>query len=121
MVFHRELSPFSNFHTAPFTIDNQQFPISEHYVQYNKAIYFGDTYTANAMLNCSTPHEAKRLSHQINGMNPDVWRESAYDICLKGVFEKFHQNPDLLNMLRTTAPLTIAEASNDRIWGTEFC
>ena len=30
----------------------------------------------------------------------------------------FHQNPDLLNMLCTTKPLTIAEASVDKTWGT---
>ena len=28
------------------------------------------------------------------------------------------QNPDLLNMLKATVPLTIVEASNDRVWGT---
>ena len=28
------------------------------------------------------------------------------------------QNESLLNMLRTTAPLTLVEASKDRIWGT---
>ena len=46
------------------------------------------------------------------------WKESAHNICYKGVWEKFIQNPDLLNMLRTTKPLTIAETSNDKIWGT---
>ena len=77
LVFHREPSPFSNFHTATFTIDNQQFLISEHYIQYSKAIYFRDTHTANTILNCLTPHEVKRLIHQINGMNPDAWKENA--------------------------------------------
>ena len=31
---------------------------------------------------------------------------------------KFEQNPDLLNMLKATGIKTVAEASNDRTWGT---
>ena len=31
--------------------------------------------------------------------------------------KEFHQNPDLLNMLRATGMKTIAEASNDHTWG----
>ena len=49
---------------------------------------------------------------------PRCLQSKCLDICFKDVFEKFHQNPDLLNMLRSTSPLTIAEALNDHIWGT---
>ena len=66
LVFHGELSPFSNFHSTPFTMENQQFPTSEHYIQYNKAMFFDDTFTAIAIFNCMMPYEAKQLSHQIN-------------------------------------------------------
>ena len=59
LVFHGELSPFSNFHKAPFTYDKEHFPTLEHFIQYQKAMYFGDTSTANEILHCSTPYEAK--------------------------------------------------------------
>ena len=35
-----------------------------------------------------------------------------------GIREKFLQNPPLLSMLKTTIPKTLAEATQDRIWGT---
>ena len=118
LVFHGELSPFSNFHKAPFVYDNQHFATSEYFIQYQKAMYFGDSYIANAILSISSPYETKRLSYQINGMNRIEWKQHACDICFHGVCEKFCQNPDLLNMLHTTKPLIITEASVDKTWGT---
>ena len=117
LVFHGELSPFSNFHNAPFVYDNNHFVTSEHFIQYQKAMFFGDSYTANAILGSSSPYEAKRLSYQINRMNWTEWKQHACDICFHGVHEKFQQNPDLLNMLHTMKPLTTAEASVDKTWG----
>ena len=60
IVFHGKLSPFSNFHNATFVIDGEKFPTSEHYIQYQKAMLFGDTYTANTILKAETPFEAKK-------------------------------------------------------------
>ena len=79
LVFHGELSLYSNFHHAPFNIDGQEFT-SEHFIQYNKAMYFGDTFTAIAILNSTTPYEARRLSYQINGTNTNEWQEKGYDL-----------------------------------------
>ena len=118
IVFHGELSPFSNFHNTTFVIDGEKFPTSEHYIQYQKAMLFGDTYTANAILKAKTPFEAKKLSYQIKGTNKDEWRERGYDICFQGISEKFNQNPNLMNMLKATKGFVLAEASNDRLWGT---
>ena len=69
IVFHGEMSPYSNFHSAPFRIEGQKFATSEHWIQYSKAMYFGDTYTANAILNCDSPYEVKKLGYQVNGMD----------------------------------------------------
>ena len=81
-------------------------------------MYFGDSYTGDAILNSSAPDEAKRLSYQINGSSHSKWKEHAYELCFPGICKKFLQNPDLLNMLHTTTPLTLAEASFDKTWGT---
>ena len=89
LVFHGELSPFSNFHKTPFVHENQHFVTSEHFIQYQKAMYFGDSYTTNAILSSSMPYEAKRLSYQINGVNQNEWKQHAYDICFQGVRKKF--------------------------------
>ena len=99
-------------------IDGQEFSTSEHYIQYCKAMYFGDTFVANAILNSSTPYEAKKLSYQINGINTGEWQDNGYELCYKGVYTKFEQNPDLLHMLKATGIKTVAEASNNHTWGT---
>ena len=79
---------------------------------------FGDTYTANAILKAETPFEAKKLSYQIKGINKDEWHERGYDICFQGISEKFIQNPNLMIILKATKGFVLAEASNDRLWGT---
>ena len=38
IVFHGELSPYSNFHPSPFVIEGQRFPTAEHWIQYSKVI-----------------------------------------------------------------------------------
>ena len=97
--------------------DNQKYPTSEHYIQYSKAMLFGDSITANAILKADTPYEVKRLSYQINGVNREEWKEHGYEICLRGISEKFKQNPQLMNMLQATNGFILAEASNNRLWG----
>ena len=69
IVFHGELSPYSNFHPSPFVIEGQRFPTAEHWIQYSKAMFFGDSFVVNAILHCDSPYEVKKLSYQINGVD----------------------------------------------------
>ena len=118
LVFAGEWSPYSNFHSSPFIVNGQRFHSGEQWVQYQKALLFGDSYTANQILQCDTPLECKRLSYNINGVDRDKWLNEGYEICLDGIRAKFSQNPPLLSMLRTTSPKILAEATTDRLWGT---
>ena len=59
LVFAGELSPYSNFHPSPFIINGQSFHSSEQWVQYQKALTFGDSYTANQILQSDTALECK--------------------------------------------------------------
>ena len=118
LVFHGEWSPFSNFHISPFSVDGIAFRSAEHYIQYQKSLYFGDSITANQILKSQTPIEAKRLSYNITNFNIKHWLKDGYALCEKGVKEKFTQNTALMDMLKNTGSLTIAEASKDRTWGT---
>ena len=54
----------------------------------------------------------------MTGADIKLWHDKGYNICFSGVKTKFDQNPDLLNMLKTTAPKLLIESSNDRTWGT---
>ena len=118
MVFAGELSPYSNFHRSPFVINGQQFHCSEQWIQYQKALIFGDSFTANQILQCDSALDCKKLSYKINGFNHDKWCNEGYDLCFDGVREKFVQNKTLLSLLKMTAPKTLAKAMTDRLLGT---
>ena len=108
IVFHGELSLFLNFHQSPFVMNNQHFATAEHLIQYQKALMFSDSFTANQILYSDTLYEAKHLSRQIQGMDNDRWLEDRNDICLEGVCAKFQQNSNLNSMLLTTHPKILA-------------
>ena len=118
LVFARDLSPYSNFHCSPFEINSQQFHSAEQWIQYQKALMFGDSYMANRILLADTPMECKQLSYKINGVDREKWQSDGYEVCFGGVHEKFIQNQPLLQLLKMTSPKILAEATTDRLWGT---
>ena len=60
LVFAGELSPYTNFHHSSFVVNGQKFYSSEQWVQYQKALTFGDSFTANQILQCETPLKCKK-------------------------------------------------------------
>ena len=50
IAFHGEHSPWSNFHQSPFEIDGHHYHSAEQWIQYSKAMLFGDNSTANKIL-----------------------------------------------------------------------
>ena len=85
LVFAGELSPYSNFHPSPFIINGQTFHSSEQWVQYQKALTFGDSYMANQILQTDTALECKCLSHNINGVDNEKWKSVGYELCFDGI------------------------------------
>ena len=93
LVFAGELSPYSNLHHSLFVVNGQCFHSSEQWVQYQKALTFGNSFTANQILQCETPLECKNLSYNINGVDREKWMSVGYELCFDGIREKFLQNP----------------------------
>ena len=120
LIFHGELSPYSNFHPGRFTLDGLEFATAEHYIKYQKSLLFGDSVTANQILKSATALEVKKLSYKIENFNKHQWILEGYEICERGVRAKFEQIKLLLDMLKTTSPRIPAEASSDKVWGTGF-
>ena len=118
IVFHGELSPWSNFHRSLFVLNRQEYHSAEQWIQFQKAMLFGDSNIANQILRSSTPCECKQLSHYIHGVDQTKWKNEGFDLCLDGIRAKFSQNRDLYAMLKTTKPKVLVEASNDKVWGT---
>ena len=118
IAFHGELSPYSNFHPSPFIIGEHSFHSTEQWIQYQKSLMFGDSYTANLILQTDSAIEAKRLSHKITGVDHTKWKLDGYEKCVTGIMAKFDQNPFLKLMLLSTKPKLLVEASTDKLWGT---
>ena len=79
---------------------------------------FGDSHTANLILQNSMPQVCKWLSHHIHRIDHEKWRNEGFDLCLDGLCAKFIQNRDLITILKTTEPKLLVEVSIDRLWGT---
>ena len=118
IVFQGELSPWLNFHTAPFVINNQRYNTLEHWIQSQKALLFNDIDIAKRIMDSDSPYEAKKLGYQVQGIDMAKQKNEGYQLCFDGIKTKFQQNPDLLNMLQMTTPKLLAEGTTDKIWGT---
>ena len=116
--FFGELNPFSNFHQAPFTLNNINFHSSEQYIQYVKAQLFKDNQTSTAILASETAFESKQLARDIVGYNRDEWLAKASQLSKPGIMEKFRQNPVLCTILANTGNSKLVESSKDHDWGT---
>ena len=73
---------------------------------------------ANLILATEDPIEAKKLGKSIAGYDENRWKEVGLELVRPGIKAKFKQNPLLLQMLQTTDPKTIVEATYDKTWGT---
>ena len=118
IAFHGELSPYSNFYPSAFTIGGHTFHSTEQWIQYQKSMMFGGSYTANLILRTDSAIEAKRLSHKISGVEHTRWKLEGYEKCAIGIKVKFDQNPLLKSMLLSTKPKLLVEATTDKLWGT---
>ena len=118
IAFHGEHSPWSNFHPSPFVLNGHQYHSAEQWIQFQKVMLFGDSHTANLILQNSMPQVCKWLSHHIHRIDHEKWRNEGFDLCLDGLRAKFIQNRDLITILKTTEPKLLVEVSIDRLWGT---
>ena len=103
--FFRQHSPFSNFYQASFEHDGHHFKISEHAIQYTKAIMFEDVKTAERMLASDSAKEAKQCDRKVRNFKMTTWQK-------EGLAEqKYSQNPSVKNSLLSTGTKTITEST----------
>ena len=92
-----------------------RFDISEHYIQYQKAMLFKDNQAAQAILSATTPYEVKKIRYQVQDFDMRMWKQEGYKGCYRRVKVKFQQNLDLLGMLVSNKPKLLVEASTDKL------
>ena len=121
LCFHLVDEPngfLSNWYPSPFTLDGLRFSSVEQYMMYRKAVTFGDTETAQAILSTDNVGKIKTLGRSVLGYSDRVWNGIRQIVVYRALLEKFRQNPDLKDKLLATAPHTLAEcALQDKIWG----
>jgi ribA/ribD-fused uncharacterized protein len=83
-----------------------------------KARFFGDTETADMIMETEDPSQQKKLGRIVSPFDPDKWNEVAREIVKKGNKAKFDQMPDAKEALMATRGTLLVEASPyDKIWG----
>ncbi len=108
----------SNWYISKFTISGIEFSSVEQYMMYEKAIYFDDIDIASQIMNTEDVLKIKNLGRQVSGYNDTIWNGVRQIVVYEGLFAKFSQNKDLLNLLLKTDNYMIAEcAVKDKIWG----
>ena len=117
--FFGELCPASNFHKAEFTHDGNRFANSEQALFYKQAMKFGDEETAELILQESDPRKVKKLSKTTKNVINQEWNESIEELVTPILFDKFDQNKDLLDWLKSTGTRRLVEAAgpSDLVWG----
>lgn len=95
------------------------FQSVEHWVVYNKALFFKDAYTARQVLKEKSPKTVAGLGKKIdtNGMSNN-WRSQLERVLVHGNYHKFNQNLTLRQHLMRTGTNTIVYENQNRLLGT---
>ena len=104
---------FSNFAPAPFTLNGETWPTSEHYFMAQKNP--DDADYQRAIRAATTPGKAKALGRRVE-LRAD-WDRIKYGVMFEGVLAKFEQNPPLRVLLLATGGRPIHEDRPDPWWG----
>lgn len=104
----------SNFYAAPVVYENIKYPTSEHAYQAAKTL---DIIQRRNVANQPTPAKAKRYGKAVS-MRFD-WDDVKVEIMEDILYEKFLQNPHLMEMLLATEDAELIEGNTwgDTFWG----
>lgn len=110
---------FSNFYMSPFVLDGEKYCCTEQWMMACKAkIFPGNELLLKKIMKEKDPAKIKAYGRQVTGYDETIWSRERYNLVLKGIKEKFLQNPELMKILKSTGKALIVEASPyDRIWG----
>ena len=108
---------FSNFWSAPFILENKQWPTVEHYFQAKK--FPTDTSLQETIRSASSPALAKKLGRTCSLHFDSAWEEHKEEIMKQALTAKFTQNPELRDLLLATGSRPLIEKAYwDAYWGS---
>lgn len=94
-----------------------EYNCAEQWHHHQKALIFGDAYTASQILQSQNPAEQKYLGRSVRNFDLDTWKSKGLDIVIEGNMHKFSQNDDLKKYLLDTRNKRLVEAREDEVWG----
>ena len=107
----------SNWYISPFTLDGIIFNCMEQFIMYRKCMVFGDTEAAEKVLATDDPKEQKHIARGAKGYDDRVWGGLRQVIAMRGLIEKFRQNPELKEKLLSTGDAYLVESTyRDKTW-----
>lgn len=114
------LPQLHNAWIADFTDGTHTFHSVDQYVQWRKAMLFGDAAKAQEILDTPAANMTmwRVLGRRITGFNSVTWRAAAQNIGRDGMLLKFGQNEDLKALLLGTGDaVLVCDSYCDRYWG----
>lgn len=115
--FTGEYRWLSNFYPAPAKchLDGLIYPTAEHAYQ---ACKFTSPEDRDAIMNCKTPGQAKRLGRRLKSI-PSYWDDVRVGMMLETVRSKFRMSVDLQEKLISTGTAELVERNDwgDTFWG----
>lgn len=109
---------FNQWHPAKFMHNNHKFANAEQAMMAEKAFLFKDFGTLGEILQCESPRAVKALGRQVQWYVDDEWAAIRLQAVVEVNYEKFSQNPEMLEHLLATGNSILVEASPvDKIWG----
>ena len=87
-----ELNPLSNFHHAPFTLDNTHYHCTEQLIQCKKAELFKDKTAVTKIMNARTGFACKEAGRQVSNFKQEKWLKKAKSLCYEGIKQKYLEN-----------------------------
>ena len=112
-----ELNPLSNFHHAPFTVDNTHYHCTEQLIQRKKAELFKDQATVTKIMQAKTGYACKEAGRKVSNFKQEKWTKKAKTLCYDGIMQKYLENKHARQTLLATKNKTIVECTKDSIWG----
>ncbi len=127
--FQGEFRFLSNFYPAQivYTVagtENFTYPTSEHLYQVFKTLTLPrneQKFWVEKILSNPSPFHAKKVAKKLP-IETEAWNEIAYHCMSVTVFQKFHQNEHLKNLLLNTGSIELVEFNswNDITWGVNI-
>ncbi len=114
------LSPYSNFHWAPFSVDDGNYVCPEQFISASLARKFDQEDIYVQVMATVDPYEMKRLAYRVKESDKYVeadWHNIIPDVAYKASLPKYKQNQYFAKLLLETGDKTLGEATSESPWG----